>query len=69
MNSILQELLYKGILANYIDDFVILAKIKKKLEERTIQFLKVGEKHNICFKQSKCNFDAKEIPILGVIVG
>ena len=27
------------------------------------------EKHNLCFKQSKCDFDMEEIPILGVIVG
>jgi len=39
------------------------------LEERTIRFLKIVEKHNLCFKQSKCNFNIEEIPILGVIVG
>ena len=50
MNSIFQELLHKGVLANYINDFVILAKTKKKLEERKIQFLKVAEKHNLYFK-------------------
>jgi len=27
------------------------------------------EKHNLCFKQSKCNFNIEEITILGVIVG
>ena len=48
---------------------MISAKTKKKLEERIIHFLKVAEKHNLYFKQSKCNFDAKEIPILGVVVG
>jgi len=36
MNSIFKELLYKGVLANYMDNFIILAKTKKKLEERTI---------------------------------
>ena len=56
------------MLANYIDDFIIPAMMKEQLEERTIQFLKIVEKHNLCFKQSKCNFDMKEIPILGVIV-
>ena len=69
MNSIFQELLYEGVLANYMDDFVILARNMKELEERTIQFLKIAERHNLCFKQSKCNFNMKEIPILGVIVG
>ena len=36
MSSIFQELLYKGVLANYMDDFVIPTKIKKELEERII---------------------------------
>ena len=69
MNSIFQELLHKDVLANYIDDFMILAKTMKELEERTVQFLKIVEKHNLCFKRSKCDFNIEEIPILGVVVG
>ena len=52
-----------------MDDFVILAKNTKELEERTIQFLKITEKYILCFKQSKCDFNMEEIPILGVVVG
>jgi len=33
MNNIFQELLYKGILANYMDDFVIPAKTIKELKK------------------------------------
>ena len=36
MNSIFRELLHEEILANYMYDKVILAKMKKELEERTI---------------------------------
>ena len=68
MNSIFQELLYKGVLANYIDDFIIPAKTMKELEERTVRFLKIVERHNLCFKRSKCDFNMEEITILGVIV-
>ena len=68
MNSIFQKLLYEGMLANYIDNFVITAKTKKELQERKIWFLEIVEKHNLYFKQSKCNFDVKEILILGVVV-
>ena len=57
------------MLANYMDDFVIPARTMEELEEQTIQFLKIAEKHNLCFKQSKCDFNIEEIPILGVIVG
>ena len=69
INSIFQELLHQGILANYMDDFVILAKIMKELEEQTICFLKIAEKHNLYFKRSKCNFNMEEILILRVVVG
>ena len=31
--------------------------------------MKIVEKHNLCFKRSKCDFDMEEIPILEVIVG
>ena len=69
MKSIFWELLHEGILANYMDDFVISAKTMEELEERMIRFLKIAEKHNLYFKRSKCDFNMKEIPILGVIVG
>ena len=69
MNSIFQELLHEGVLANYMDDFVIPAKTMEELEEQTIRFLKIAEKHNLCFKQLKCDFNMEEIPILGVVVG
>ena len=69
MNSIFRELLHKEVLANYMDDFIIPAKTMEELEERTIRFLKITEKHNLCFKRSKCNFNMEEIPILGVIIG
>ena len=36
MNSIFRELLHEGVLANYMDNFMILAKTIKKLEERTV---------------------------------
>ena len=50
MNSIFQELLHEGVLANYMDNFVIPAKTMEELEERTTWFLKIAEKHNLCFK-------------------
>ena len=33
MNSMFWELLHEGILANYMDDFIILARTKEELEE------------------------------------
>jgi len=36
MNSIFRELLHKGILANYMNNFIIPAKNMKELEKRMI---------------------------------
>ena len=69
MNSIFRELLHKEVLTNYMDNFIIPAKTMKELEERMIWFLKIAEKHNLCFKQSKCDFNMEKILILGVVVG
>jgi len=52
-----------------MDKFVIPAKTKKKLEEKTIQFLKIIEKHNLCFKWSKFDFNIEKIHILEIVVG
>jgi len=62
-------MLYERSVANYIDDFIIPGKTEKELKERTIKFLKIAEKHNLSLKQTKCEFDATEIPILSVKVG
>ena len=50
MNSIFQKLLHEGILANYMDDFVIPVKTIEELEEQMVRFLMIAEKHNLCFK-------------------
>jgi len=40
MNSIFQELLHKGILTNYMDDFMIPVKNMKKLKKEQSDLLK-----------------------------
>jgi hypothetical protein len=52
-----------------MDDFVIPAVSMTELKERTICFLEIADKHGLCFKRTKCEFNATEIPILGVRVG
>jgi len=47
INSIFRKLLYKEILENYIDNFVISAKAKKKLKERIVQFLKMAKTQSL----------------------
>ena len=40
-----------------MDDFVILVKTMKELEEQTVCFLKIVEKYNLYFKRSKYDFN------------
>ena len=47
MNSIFKKLLHEEVLENYIDDFVIPAKAKKKLKERIVQFLKMAKTQSL----------------------
>jgi len=57
------------MLANYMDNFIILAKTMKELEERMVRFLKIAEKHNLYFKRLKYNFNMDKISIFRVVVG
>jgi len=52
-----------------MNNFIIPAKTEEELEKCTIRFLKIVEKHNLCFKQSKCNFNTTKIPLLELQVG
>jgi len=52
-----------------MNDFVIPVKTITELKEQMTRFLKITEKHNLCFKQSKYNFNIEEILILEVVVG
>ena len=61
------KVIYFG-LCNLLEIFVIFTETRKELKKRTIQFLKIVEKHNLCFKQSKCDFNTKKMPILEVEV-
>jgi len=38
------------------------------IREKVNAILEGSKRYNLYFKQSKCNFDAEEIPILGIVV-
>ena len=52
INSIFQELLYEGVLVNYINDFIISTKIKKKLEERNSRIYEIPIEQSAIYKES-----------------
>jgi hypothetical protein len=69
MTTIFREMLQEGSLVNYMDDFAIPGETKHQLQECTVKFLKIADRHNLYFKQSKCDFDATEISLLGTVIG
>ena len=69
MTNIFREMIQEGVLVNYMDDFAIPGNSLQELEERTVRFLTIADKHNLFFKRSKCDFNATQIPILGTVIG
>jgi hypothetical protein len=69
MTTIFREMIQDGSLVNYMDDFAIPGEMKQQLQERTIKFLEIADKHNLYFKWSKCDFDATQISMLGTVTG
>ena len=53
MNSIFRELLYEGVLANYIDDFVILVKTIKELKKKNNMIFEDSRKTQSLFQMVK----------------
>jgi len=51
MNSIFQELLYKEVLVNYMDNFVIPAKTKKNSRKEQFGFSRL-QRNTICVSNS-----------------
>jgi hypothetical protein len=69
MTTIFREMIQEGTLVNYMDDFAIPGRTKQELEERTVWFLTIADRHNLYFKRSKCKFDVEKISILGTVIG
>jgi hypothetical protein len=65
----IQRTAARWILVNYMDDFAIPGETKQQLQERTVRFLKIADKHNLYFKRSKCDFDVTQISMLGTVIG
>jgi len=69
MTTIFRKMLQDGSLVNYMDNFAILGETKQQLQECTIKFLEIADKHNLYFKRSKCDFNASQISMLGTVIG
>jgi hypothetical protein len=68
MTTIFREMIQDGSLVNYMDGFATPGETKQQLQERTIKFLEIADKHNLYFKQSKCDFDTTQISMLRTVI-
>ena len=64
MTHIFTDLMAKKWIVFYMDNFLVLGKDAKELEQQTIALMEKARKHNIFFKLSKCHWHRKEINML-----
>ncbi|KAI0995794.1 hypothetical protein K3495_g12387 [Podosphaera aphanis] len=57
----------KGIVS-YVDDFLIYAQTKQKLQSRTVNVLNKLTQNNLYCKLSKCAFELEEVDFLGFVI-
>lgn len=53
----------------YVDDFLIFAKTKEELHDKTIKVLQRLKNNNLYCKLSKCAFEVEEVDFLGYLIG
>jgi hypothetical protein len=68
MDQLFEELIGNGRVIIYMDDILIHAKTKEKLEELTTKILQVLNKHNLYLKVEKCKFNTQHLEYLGIII-
>jgi hypothetical protein len=68
MDQLFEELIGNSGVIIYMDDILIHAKTKERLDKLTIKVLQVLNKHNLYLKVEKCEFDTQCLEYLGVII-
>src|SRR6185369_10317461 len=69
MTHIFTDLMAKKWIVFYMDNFLVLGKDAKELEQRMIALMGKARQHHIFFKLLKCSWHKKEINMLGFEVG
>ena len=68
MNFIFAPLIALGVVAVYLDDIVIYAKMLDLLREYTDQVFQILQGYDLFLCPSKCEFEKREIAYLGLII-
>ena len=68
MDSILEDLIEKRVLIDYMDDIFLFAKTKSELEANTKKTLQLLRENDLFLKPGKCEFCKTKIEWLGMII-
>ena len=68
MNSIMRDLIDKGVVVVYIDNILIFTKTENENNEIVEEVLKWLEENDLFLKPEKCFFDVAEVEFLGLII-
>ncbi len=68
MNDIFKDLIASGKVTIYLDDILIMSKIKEEHHQITREVLKTLRKHKLFLKAEKCKFKVLETEYLGIII-
>jgi hypothetical protein len=68
MNEYFKDMIDKRWIVIYMDDILIMAKMKEDLQEKTKQVLQRLKDRDLFLKLEKCKFIQTELKYLGLII-
>ncbi len=68
MNDIFKDLIASGKVTIYLDDVLIMPKMKEEHQKLVQEVLQVLRKNKLFLKAEKCEFEVLETEYLGVII-
>jgi hypothetical protein len=68
MNSILKDLLDRGVVSDYMDDIIVFTKTLKEHREVMREVLTRLRDNDLFLNPQKCVFEKDEIEYLGVVI-
>jgi hypothetical protein len=69
MNHIFKTLIYRGVVAIYMDDILVFTKTHEQHRQVIKEVLDILPQNNLFLKPEKCVFERPEVDYLGMIIG
>ena len=69
MNHIFKPLIYRGVVAIYMDDILVFTETHKQHRQVIKEVLDILHQNNLFLKPEKCVFERPEVDYLGMIIG